>query len=73
MLGCRAKSFRLIEAAVHFTQKPAQQSDSQSSDSIRFSLNHLATNEATWVTVLIGKNGIGKSRFLASIAETFFN
>ncbi|OKA24037.1 hypothetical protein BOH74_12150 [Pseudomonas versuta] len=72
MLGCRAKSFRLIEAAVHFTQKPAQQSDSQSSDSIRFSLNHLATNEATWVTVLIGKNGIGKSRFLASIAETFF-
>lgn len=38
---------------------------------IEFSPSDKSTSPSSWVTVLLGKNGVGKSRFLSQLAEIF--
>ncbi|WP_158091146.1 MULTISPECIES: AAA family ATPase [unclassified Pseudomonas] len=71
MQGRKTHSFRLTDASVFFTPKKLLLNQDQSSNSISFSTSAPSEVNSSWVTILIGRNGIGKSRFLASIAETF--
>ncbi|WP_406819529.1 AAA family ATPase [Pseudomonas sp. KnCO4] len=72
MQGRKSNSFRLLDATVHLVSQNHYTRDEAPSNTIRFSLNENDNNDSTWVTILIGRNGIGKSRFLAAIADVFY-
>jgi predicted ATPase len=66
-------SFRLLQAFGGFRRRDlfGSASDDANPNDVEFSLDPSAVQPGPWVSVVIGKNGVGKSRLLAGIAEVF--
>lgn len=69
-----ANNFRLHEVsiAIEGTEDYSNfLTPTQGRQNIEFTVPQNSDLDASWVTVLLGKNGVGKSRFLGSIANIF--